>query len=661
MKTHASIISRRTILRGLGVSLSLPWLEAMGPQTAWSEAADPVSVAPNRMAFLYVPNGKHMPDWTPKQIGNTFELSPILQPLAAVKHQLQVLTGLTADKARPYGDGGGGHARAMAAFLTGAHPNKTDGTDIRAGVSVDQAAAARIGQQTRLASLEIGTEAGAMAGNCDSGYSCVYSSTMSWRSATQPLPKEVNPKLVFERLFGNSADPSKKKRDARRRSILDYVREDSKSFANQLAKNDIRKLDEYFTAIRDIELRMERAEKLPPVKAPDYPAPIGVPAVYEEHIRLMCDLIVLAFQADVTRIATFVLANEASNKPYPFVNVAEGHHDLSHHGGDAAKQAKITKINLFHTKQLAYLLERMDEIQEGDGTLLDHSMIAYGSGIHDGNAHNHEDLPILLAGGGSGTLTPGRHVQFKKETPLNNLWMSMLNRMDVTVEKLGDSTGSLPELFDASAVPTPKPVPKVAAFPKPLMCTPAEVLVEDTYSNGKHSKDWFRITGKFDVVGSQLKCSELEKDMHHSELSTGPTGPLKANDLVIQFSFKLDGASMLGIGLENPKGHVARAMAKPDGFEIMKWGGQKDARTFKFKRGTWHNAVVEIHGAEMVAQFDDQPPLYIEDEGLKIEKPRLVLINYGRFAWFDNVKVSKASPSDGWSATRAQLKARRSK
>lgn len=657
MNTHAKLISRRAVIQGLGVSLSLPWLEAMGPLNAWAESADPATVAPNRMAFLYVPNGKHMPDWTPKQAGPNFDLPPILQPLTSVKHQLMVLSGLASDKANPYGDGGGGHARALSAFLTGAHPNKTDGTDIRVGTSVDQVAAARIGEKTRLSSLEIGTEPGAMAGNCDSGYSCVYSSTMSWRSATQPLPKEVNPKLVFERLFGSSADPSKKKRDARRKSILDYVREDSKSFANRLAKNDVRKLDEYFTAIRDIEQRMERAEKLPPVQAPDYPAPSGIPAAYEEHIRLMCDLMVLAFQADVTRVATFVLANEASNKPYPFIDVSEGHHDLSHHGGDAAKQEKIRKINGFHTKQLAYLLERMQEIQEGDGTLLDHSMIAYGSGIHDGNAHDHEDLPILLAGGGCGTLSPGRHVRFQQDTPLSNLWLSMLNRMDVTVEKLGDSTGTLPDLFDPNAKPAPKLTPKIATVPKPLMCRPGELLLEDDYSNGKYGAEWFRITGKFDVAGAQLKCAELATDNHHSELSTGTTGPLKSQDFVIQFSFKLDGAKMLGIGLENPAGHVARALATPDGFEIMKWGGQKDLREFKFNRGTWHNALVEVHGTEMVAQFDDQPPLYIVDEGLNVSKPRLVLINYGQHAWFDNVKVWQAEPNEKWSTLRADLKA----
>ncbi len=660
MSTHARLISRRTVVRGLGVSLALPWLEAMGPLSAWTEDADPKKVAPNRMAFLYVPNGKHMPDWTPAQAGSKFELPATLEPLAQLKHKLLVLSGLTADKANSYGDGGGDHARAMAAYLTGVHPNKTDGTDIRNGISVDQVAASRIGDKTRLPSLEIGTEHGALAGNCDSGYSCVYSSTMSWRSATQPLPKEVNPKLVFERLFG-SGDPSRKKRDARRKSILDYVREDSKDLTKQLSKNDGRKLDEYFAAIRDIELRMERAAKLPPVKVPDYPAPTGVPGSYEDHIRLMCDLLVLAFQADVTRVATFVLANEASNKPYPFIQVPEGHHDLSHHGGDKAKQEKIKKINLFHTKQLAYLLDRLDKVEEGDGTLLDHAMIAYGSGIHDGNAHNHDNLPILLAGGGCGTLSTGRHLRFKKDTPLNNLWLSMLNRMEITVEKLGDSTGTLPDLFDPKAKPAPRVPQPAAVIPTPIMCTAGEELLEDTYSNGKHGKDWFRITGQFDVVGGALRCAELPKDRHHSELSTGVKGPLKSRDFVIQFSFKLDGATMVGIGLENSKGHVARALARPDGFQILKWQGQSETRKFRFTRGTWHNVLVEIHGAEMVAQFDNQPPLYIQDKGLLVAKPRLVLINYGRYAWFDNIKVSTAELQKGWTTARQKLQAARKK
>ena len=440
---HSQKLSRRTIVRGAGVAVSLPWLEAMGPVTAWADATDKTPVAPNRMAFLYVPNGKNMADWTPAAEGSDFELPAILQPLAPVRDQLLVLSGLTADKARPHGDGGGDHARALGAFLTGAQPRKTDGTDIRSGVSVDQLAASRIGDQTRLPSLEIGCEHGAMAGNCDSGYSCVYSSTMSWRSATQPLPKEVNPKLVFERLFASSPDAEQAKRNARRKSILDFVTEDSQDLSRQLGRNDVRKLDEYFTAIRDIELRIERAEKLPPIQRPELVVPDAVPAAYDEHLRLMCDLMVLAFQSDVTRVITFVLANEGSNKPYPFIEVPEGHHDLSHHGNDEAKKSKIRQINTFHIKQLVYLLEKMKATPEGGGTLLDHVMVAYGSGNSDGNAHNHDNLPILLAGGGCGTLKTGRHIRYGKETPLNNLWLSMLNRMDLDVQQFGDGTGEL--------------------------------------------------------------------------------------------------------------------------------------------------------------------------------------------------------------------------
>ena len=433
-------------LGGLGVAVSLPWLEAMGPVKAWGEEAASGKAAPNRMAFIYAPNGKNMADWTPQQEGQQFELPELLKPLANVKDKVLVLSGLTADKARANGDGGGDHARAMAAFLTGMQPRKTDGTDIRAGISVDQAAASRIGTKTRLPSLEIGCEPGAMAGNCDSGYSCVYSSTMAWRSATQPLPKEVNPKLAFERLFSQVPNAQAAQRDARRKSIIDFVREDSKDLASRLGVADVRKLDEYLAAIRDIEQRIERSEKLAPVQAPDYPAPQGIPASYDEHIRLMCDLMVLAFQADVTRVITLVLANEGSNKPYPFIDVAEGHHDLSHHGNDEAKKAKIRKINLFHMKHLAYLLEKLNKAPEGGGTLLDHSMLAYGSGNSDGNAHNHDDLPVLLAGGGCGTLKTGRHVRYPKETPLANLWVSMLNRMDVEMTRFGDSSGELPGL-----------------------------------------------------------------------------------------------------------------------------------------------------------------------------------------------------------------------
>jgi hypothetical protein len=436
-------ISRRMVLRGLGATLALPWLEAMGPLTAWGAGVAAKQAAPNRMAFIYVPNGKNMADWTPKTEGADFELPAILQPLHELKNDFLVLTGLTADKARPNGDGAGDHARALAAFLTGCQPRKTDGTDIRAGISVDQAAAARIGDQTRLASLEIGCEQGAMAGNCDSGYSCVYSSTMSWRSATQPLPKEINPKLVFERLFGSGPDALRALRDQKRKSVLDFVREDAGDLRSKLGATDQRKLDEYFSAVRDIEQRIERAEKLPPVKAPDYAKPAAVPAKFEEHIKLMCDLMVLAFQADVTRVCTFVLANEGSNKPYPFIGVPEGHHDLSHHENNPKKKEKIRDINRFHITQLAYLLSKLKSIKEGDGTLLDHCMIAYGSANSDGNRHNHDDLPVLLAGHGCGTIKPGRHIRYTNNTPLNNLWLSMLDRLQINMAKLGDSTGKL--------------------------------------------------------------------------------------------------------------------------------------------------------------------------------------------------------------------------
>lgn len=435
-------LSRRTLLRGLGAAVALPWLEAMGTPTAWAESAPGKKVVPNRLAFLYVPNGKNMADWTPKKEGAEFDLPKILEPLKDVREHLLVLTGLTADKARANGDGAGDHARALASFLTGCQARKTDGTDIRAGISADQVAAARLADKTRLASLEIGGEQGAMAGNCDSGYSCVYSSTMAWRSATQPLPKEVNPKLVFERLFGGN-DANKAKREAQRKSILDFVREDTKDLLGKVGPTDGRKLDEYFTSIRDVELRIERAAKLPPVKAPEGARPTGIPGTYGEHLRLMCDLMVLAFQADITRVCTFVLANEGSNRPYRDIGVPEGHHDLSHHGNDEKKKAKIRDINTFHVKQLAYLLGRLKGIREGEGSLLDHSMIAYGSANSDGNAHNHDDLPILLAGKGCGTIKSGRHVRYRRDTPLNNLWLALLNRMDVKLAGLGDSTGQL--------------------------------------------------------------------------------------------------------------------------------------------------------------------------------------------------------------------------
>lgn len=443
-------ISRRTALKGLGTAVALPLLDAMLPAAALAGGAAPSAAAPLRMVFWFVPNGVHMPDWTPATEGTDFELPSILEPLAPHKDRLLVLSGLTHDKARANGDGPGDHARSAACFLTGCQPFKTHGANIRVGVSADQVAAQEVGHTTRFPSLELGCERGLQAGNCDSGYSCAYSSNISWRTESTPMGKEVNPRLVFERLFASElkdeASQSRFERQRYQRSVLDYVREDARRLQNRLGRTDRRKLDEYLTAVREIEQRIARAEHESASELPEFETPEGIPQEYAQHIRLMADLQVLAFQTNLTRIATFMLANEGSNKPYPFIGVSDGHHDLSHHGNDEEKQARISKINRFHMEHFAYFVDRLRKIPEGESNVLDNSMIVYGSGIGDGNRHNHDDLPILLVGGGAGTLTPGRHLRYGKETPLNNLYLSMLDRMGVEVEVLGDGNGRLENL-----------------------------------------------------------------------------------------------------------------------------------------------------------------------------------------------------------------------
>jgi Protein of unknown function (DUF1552) len=444
-------LSRRTVLRGLGVSVALPLLEAMRPAPLIAQPADHGRPSPPlRMAFLYVPNGVHMRDWVPRSDGADFELPAILEPLAAVKDDLLVLSGLTLNPARALGDGGGDHARAMASFLTGRHPRKTDGADLKAGISVDQLAAQRIGRATRLPSLEIGCEGGKSAGECDHGYSCAYQSNLSWRSETTAVAKEINPRLVFDRLFGSPSQTNGQEDIARRarqnKSILDFVGADAKDLERALGAADRPKLDEYLTGVRELEERIARGRPTLDVGATKYPRPLGIPADYQEHVRLMGDLLVLAFQCDLTRVATFVFANDGSNRSYRTAGIADGHHDLSHHGGDTAKQAKIKAINRFHIVQLAYILGKLKNIPDGDGTLLDHCAIVYGSGISDGNLHSHDDLPIVLAGKGNGTIKPGRHVRYPRETPLTNLYVSLLDRMGVNVDDFGDSTGRLTAL-----------------------------------------------------------------------------------------------------------------------------------------------------------------------------------------------------------------------
>jgi hypothetical protein len=440
-------LSRRTLLKGFGTAIALPWLEAMMPSLCL--AAPPAKKPPLRMAFLYVPNGKHMPDWTPKEVGKNFALPPLMQPLAKVKEQLLVLSGLTCDKARPNGDGPGDHARAMGAFLTCTQPRKTNGADIKTGVSVDQVAAQRIGNLTKFPSLEIGCDRGMLSGNCDSGYSCAYSATLSWRSESTPNPKEVNPKLLFERLFGSAgseAEAARAKRDKYNKSVLDFALEDANSLRNNLGANDRRKLDEYLASIREVETRIAKTSNTKPGAKPKMEVPTGIPRDYIDHLRILSDLMVLAFQTDSTRIITFVHANEGSNRSYRFIDVPEGHHDLSHHMRKPEKQEKIAKINRFHVEQLAYLLEKMQATKEGDGNLLDHCMVMYGSGISDGNRHNHDDLPILLAGKAHGAIKTNRHLKYRREMPLADLYVSMLNLMGVHIDKFGDSKGRIEDL-----------------------------------------------------------------------------------------------------------------------------------------------------------------------------------------------------------------------
>ncbi len=446
MSNFQTKFSRRTVLRGVGVSLALPWLEATGTIAK----AAVVAPAPTRMAFIFVPNGVVLDHWTPKTEGYGFALPSTLEPLASVKDDLLVLTGLTHDKGRANGDGAGDHARSASVFLTGSQPRKTDGEKIRSGISVDQMAAQAVGQKTRFSSLELGVDPGRMAGNCDSGYSCAYSSNISWSSESTPVGKEVNPRLVFERLFAggkpSEVDKSQQQREALQKSVLDFIADDAKRLQSKLGRNDNRKLDEYLTGVREIERRIGTRIAKPVSVDVDYAIPDGIPGDYQDHMRMMCDLMVLAFQTDSTRIATMMFANAGDNKNYRMIGVPDGHHDLSHHQNDAVKLEKIAKINRFQVQQLSYLLQKMKSIREGERTLLDNSMVVYGSGISDGNRHNHDNLPILVAGSGGGTIETGRHVRYDLETPVCNLFMSMLDRMGVNTPFIGDSTGRLPGL-----------------------------------------------------------------------------------------------------------------------------------------------------------------------------------------------------------------------
>ena len=437
----SSKITRRSILRGLGVSLAIPSLESF--------AVGGVSGIPLRMGFTYIPNGVIMDEWRPLETGPLKSLPNSLQPLQNHTADFQVISGLNHTKAYANGDGGGDHARANATFLTGCQARKTAGKDIKVGVSVDQIAADAIGDKTKLRSLELSCDGVRRSGKCDSGYSCAYQYNLSWKTESMPMVPESNPRLVFERLFGNASSPTDRKGQLRRRalnkSILDFALQGASNFNKRLAKLDQEKLSEYFTSVRELEKRIEREEKNWE-KLPDLKSPVGIPENYRAHLRLMFDMMVLAFQSDSTRISSFLLAHDGSNRSFRDIGVPEGHHSLSHHKNDPDKIKKLAKIDHFYSEQFAYFIDKLSTTQEIDGSrLLDHCMIVFGGGISDGNRHRHSDLPVLLAGGSSHGLTTGRHVDYEG-VPMTNLYLGMLDRAGVQASQVGDSSGLIKDL-----------------------------------------------------------------------------------------------------------------------------------------------------------------------------------------------------------------------
>ncbi len=439
-------LSRRTLLKGLGVTVALPLLDAMTP--ALATAAEKVK-APTRMFFGAVPNGIEMKAWKPTGVGKDFEFTRILKPLEAYREDLLILTGLAhrTGASKEAGD----HARAGGNYLTGVHPKRTTGADIEVGISVDQLAAQALGNKTRLASLELGCEATRMVGSCDAGYSCAYQNSLAWRTPSTPMPPEINPRLVFERLYGSlesSLDPKTQAAlNEDRKSVLDYVNERTKKLVSTLGPTDKRKIDEYLTAIREIEKRIARVESDNRQLTPEIAKPNGIPANFADHVRLMHDLLIVAFQSDITRISTMLYSREGSNRAYPELGFTDGHHPITHHRYIPELVEKVTKINTYHLEQFAYFIGKLKSIQEGDGTLLDHCMIVYGSSHSDGNRHSHVDLPTIVVGRGNGALKTGRHIVYP-ETPMTNLFLTLLDKMGVPTDKLGDSTGKLQGLSE---------------------------------------------------------------------------------------------------------------------------------------------------------------------------------------------------------------------
>ncbi len=437
-------IPRRTLLRGFGTALALPLLDAMVPSLTAAEATPAAATNLRRLGYVYMPMGFNPAEWTP-QSDQLDELPSSLRSLAAVKDRVTVISGMDLQNAYP-----GSHATSNSAFLSAAQAKLTESSDYYLGTTVDQIAAKRFGHQTQLPSLELSMDLLSTVGQCDNGYACVYQNNLAWSSPTTPLPSEAHPRLVFEQLFGEGGTPEQRAAALRSRaSLLDSVAVEIKRLKQRVGADDRNKIDQYVDSIREVERRIDHAEKsVTDNPLPDLDRPVGVPAAYADHARLMFDLQLLAFQGDITRIVTFQLAREASTRTYPEIGVPEPHHPITHHGGNPEKLEKVAKVNQFHVSLFAEFLEKMRSIPEGDGNLLDHSLYMYGSGMGDPDAHDHSNLPILVAGGAAGKMRGGRHIRYDRPEPLANLHLTLLNKFGVPLETFADSTGRVDELFD---------------------------------------------------------------------------------------------------------------------------------------------------------------------------------------------------------------------
>ena len=439
MIIEKTALPRRAFLRGVGVSLALPFLDAMVP------ALSAAPTAPRRLGFVYIPNGAVMSKWQHSGEGALAELTPALSPLAPFKDQVVIPVGLSQKLAEAFGDGNGDHSRAGSVYLSGVHPKHTEGADVRNGITVDQIAAQELGKETRLRSLEMAMEQVFLIGNCDNGYSCAYTNSISWRTPTDPNPMETNPRIVFERLFGDGGSAAERRAQlGQDRSILDFVNNGIAGLQKKLSSADQHVVSDYLDSVREIERRIQFAERQDGESALAVPErPVGIPEAYEDHAKLMFDLIALAFHADITRVFTFTLGKEQTNQPYPQIGVNDSHHAISHHQNDPVKLEKGYKINKYHVELLAYFLGKLKATPEGDGNLLDHSVVLHGGGISDADAHSHINLPLVLIGGGGGSLKGGRAVRYPAETPMNNLHLALLDKVGVRIDKFGDATGAL--------------------------------------------------------------------------------------------------------------------------------------------------------------------------------------------------------------------------